>query len=298
MIAALLMCAQVPGQPQAPQVGQSHPAPRLGPDPTVRFFLSARPSGPFEHAIVGVTRLVMVAAGGDRVVFRAKRGREIDLATLVQGDLPRYEFLSRNVIPNGVYDSMRIELERRVRVTPNGAKKPVAAALTDTRYGLKMLTVAFPAPQRFDSNRNVALEFDLTEWELRGDEVAVHTITDQDTGHISQVGVVAREKVAVSDLTRQLPVTLTGFVTGPAGKASTSVYGMRQEGWILPVRFGTLRPSRGDTIQVTGIFSVDSDAFWPSSTNWLRGTPKLPPAPKPPPSKRPATKPPAIKSGS
>jgi hypothetical protein len=223
-------------------------------DPVVRVFASGEKPTTFGQLSVSLRRFVMVGAGGDRTVFVAKPGRTLDVGAFTGPAGRRFQFVARKRIPSGVYNGFRLEVDEALSL---GAS---TATFTDSRFHFRSFVVEFPAPRRIERQTDITVDFDTSHWKLKG------AVIDAPAGSVSLL-----DARGVDIGVGQVAESFVGVVTGPIGKST--LIGVRQDGWVLPVRFGASAPKKGDRIEVNGVFSTSEDAFIASTFRIDAGKP-------------------------
>lgn len=114
--------------------------------------------------------------GGMVSVFDDATGKVFNLRALNDGN-PRYAFLGKDSVPEGIYTGIRFTLDKDVSLQPTGSSNANARVFDDsyinpTNAEQAFLTINFPSPKTITGSVNdLVCDFVLSQWKDNGTKI-------------------------------------------------------------------------------------------------------------------------------
>jgi hypothetical protein len=114
--------------------------------------------------------------GGKVTVFSDAAGKVFNLRALNDGN-PRYAFLGKDQVPEGVYTGIEFSLDKRAHLVPNGSSNANQRDFDDSYISgsnpnWAILTILFPSPKTITGDDNELIcDFVLAQWKDNGTKI-------------------------------------------------------------------------------------------------------------------------------
>lgn len=212
-----------------------------------------------DHVWITVQKVVLTGAGGNVTVFDVPAGKTIDLKTLHDASGERYSFLG--TVPNGTYTGIAVTVDKTVTLFARGSDTGATRVFAGNNGSTAILNLTFGSARGFGRNANLALDFDLANWNDDGTTISGSPFLKEGQGN------------GLGDLDRQEHDSHWGTIQDLVGTAPDQSFNLVRGGRSVAVvtneqtdlcNSEAVRPIElvnGQTVKVTGAFSVDLGAI-------------------------------------